>query len=160
MTQNRKRQPVRPQQSSTASTQSESDEQETQNEPESQQTPTTDESTAGEVERDEQDSDDTDEQDDDEQDIQEDPEDAPEGQSEPVEDTPKGKWSLPAEPAPEGRILNVGDPLKFEGEQVGNTVIVKEDVYRKVIPRGATTPTYVLLFRKGAHVSAAAVQSR
>jgi hypothetical protein len=160
MSQAKRRQPARPQQSSTASTQSESDEQETPNEPESQETPTTDESTAGEVEQDDQDGDQDDDQDQGKTDTQDDPEDAAEGSSEPAQSTRAGRWSLPTEPAPEGRILNMGDPLKFEGEQIGELVVVKEDVYRKVIPRGATTPTYVLLFRKGAHVSAASVQSR
>lgn len=63
-----------------------------------------------------------------------------------------------AEGVPEGRILEEGEDYTFEGEQVGNMVIVKEDVYRRVIPRGAKRPSYILLARAGTMQPAQGVQ--
>jgi len=64
----------------------------------------------------------------------------------------------PGQTAPEGRILEVGDPLEFEGEKVGRSIVVKEDVYRRYIPRGAKRPSYDLLYRKGTVLSALSVE--
>jgi hypothetical protein len=63
------------------------------------------------------------------------------------------------EGVPEGRILEEGEAFEFEGEEVGNMVVVKEDVYRKVYPRGTKRPSYILLARKGSVQPKSGVQS-
>lgn len=73
------------------------------------------------------------------------------------------KWSdlgSPEEGAPQGKILGPDDDVSFDGEQVGNMVLVKENVYRKVTPLGSNRPSYVLLYRKGTQVPATSVQSQ
>lgn len=53
---------------------------------------------------------------------------------------------------PKGRILRNGEATTFSGEVVGNTVIVKEDVYREVYPFRSKRPTYVLVYAAGTGV--------
>lgn len=71
----------------------------------------------------------------------------------------KDLWEpLPDTCAPVGRILRGDDEVEFDGEKVGNMIIVKENVYREVFARGAKTPNYVLLYRKGTLVHANTMQ--
>jgi hypothetical protein len=63
------------------------------------------------------------------------------------------------EGVPEGRIIAEGEDFTFEGERIGNMVVVKEDVYRKVYPRGTKRPSYILLARAGSWQPAQGVQN-
>lgn len=59
---------------------------------------------------------------------------------------------------PNGKIIDVGDEVTFDGEKIGNQIVVKEDVYRRFYPRSAKRASYELLFRKGSVVSATQVE--
>lgn len=78
----------------------------------------------------------------------------------PVDDnTAKVDWpTAPTEGAPEGRILEADEELAFDGEEVGNMVVVKENVYRKIVARGSKRTSYVMLYRKGSMVPITTVQ--
>lgn len=70
--------------------------------------------------------------------------DAAEGDTAPGEHVPQ---------APDGRILEPGDDLVFEGDSTHyGMVIPNENVYRKIYPRGCKRPTYVQLVHKGVPV--------
>lgn len=58
----------------------------------------------------------------------------------------------PLDGVPDGLILEPNDPLRIEGDDMGNVVIVKRDIYRKVFPRRSTRPSYVLVYPRGAQV--------
>lgn len=61
---------------------------------------------------------------------------------------------------PKGKIIKEGEDVSFEGEQVGDQIIVKEDVYREVFPRGTKRPHYVLLAAAGTAVPAEQAQKQ
>lgn len=56
------------------------------------------------------------------------------------------------EPAPKGIILGPNDPVKIEGEDLGQEVLVTQDVYRMTWPGGTRRPSYILLYPRGARV--------
>lgn len=58
---------------------------------------------------------------------------------------------------PEGRILDVGEEVNFDGTEESGGVRVNEDVYRRVYPGRARRASYLLLFRKGTVVPKTAV---
>jgi hypothetical protein len=60
--------------------------------------------------------------------------------------------SGPVVGVPDGLILGPNEPLRIEGEDMGNVVIVKQDIYRQVFPRRSTRPSYVLVYPRGAQV--------
>jgi hypothetical protein len=58
----------------------------------------------------------------------------------------------PAENAPPGLILRNGEDVTIDGMDMGQFVIVKQDVYREVYPRGTRRPSYFLLYHRGQRV--------
>lgn len=54
---------------------------------------------------------------------------------------------VPAEP--NGHIIRVGEDIVIPGDDMGNSIIVTEDVYREVIPRNCIRSSYILLYTKG-----------
>jgi hypothetical protein len=58
----------------------------------------------------------------------------------------------PLDGVPDGLILEPNEPLRIEGDDMGNIVIVKRDIYRKTFPRRASRPSYVLVYPRGARV--------
>lgn len=56
------------------------------------------------------------------------------------------------EPAPKGIILGPNDPVKIEGDDLGQEVLVTQDVYRLTWPGGTKRPSYILLYPRGAKV--------
>ena len=59
---------------------------------------------------------------------------------------------LSREPAPKGVILGPNDPVKIEGDDLGQEVLVTQDVYRMVFPGSSKRPSYILLYPRGARV--------
>ena len=53
---------------------------------------------------------------------------------------------------PKGLILKMDEPLRIEGIDMGQFIVVKQDTYREVLTYGAKRPTYVLLYRRGMQV--------
>jgi hypothetical protein len=70
----------------------------------------------------------------------------------PVTTKEQPKPESPAVGVPDGLILGPNEPLRIEGEDMGNVVIVKRDIYRQVFPRRSTRPSYVLVYPRGAQV--------
>lgn len=62
--------------------------------------------------------------------------------------------------APEGRILEEGDELVFDAEQVGNVVVILENVYRKHTPPHSKRPTFTLVYRKGHTIPVSQVKNK
>ena len=56
------------------------------------------------------------------------------------------------EGAPNGLILEEGEPVRLEGEDDGVAIVVKRDVYRRYYPRGTTRPSYMLLHKGGSRI--------
>lgn len=56
------------------------------------------------------------------------------------------------EPAPKGIILGPDDPVRIEGDDLGQEVLITQDVYRMVFPGSSKRPSYVLLYPRGAKV--------
>lgn len=56
------------------------------------------------------------------------------------------------ENAPNGMIIEEGEPIRLEGEDDGVAIIVKRDVYRRYYPRGTTRPSYMLLYKSGSRI--------
>ena len=56
------------------------------------------------------------------------------------------------EPAPKGIILGPDDPVKIEGDDLGQEVLVTQDVYRITWPGGTKRPSYILLYPRGTKV--------
>jgi hypothetical protein len=54
---------------------------------------------------------------------------------------------VPAEP--NGHIIRVGEDIVIPGDDMGNSIIVTEDVYREVLPRNCIRSSYILLYTKG-----------
>ena len=54
---------------------------------------------------------------------------------------------VPAEP--NGHIIHIGEDIVIPGDDMGNSIIVSEDVYREVIPRNSIRSSYILLYTKG-----------
>lgn len=61
---------------------------------------------------------------------------------------------------PEGRIIGQNDPLTFEGDKVGNMIVVKENVYREVVPFRSKRPTYILLLTAGTQFGEGSVEAK
>ena len=53
---------------------------------------------------------------------------------------------------PKGIILRENDPISIDGMDMGQWVIVKQDVFREVYPRGTKRPSYFLLYSRGQRV--------
>jgi len=53
---------------------------------------------------------------------------------------------------PRGIILRDDEPVTIDGIDMGTFVIVKQDVYREVYPRGTKRPSYFLLYTRGQQV--------
>ena len=62
------------------------------------------------------------------------------------------------EPAPEGIVLEVGEPIRIEGDESDTDVLVTKDVYRRVVPPNARRPSFVLLYAKGTRVAKTTLQ--
>lgn len=60
--------------------------------------------------------------------------------------------------APEGKIIKKGDPVSFEAHEVGNQIVVDENVYLEVTARGSNRLTYRLMYRKGTALPKTAVK--
>jgi hypothetical protein len=60
--------------------------------------------------------------------------------------------------APSGLILSENEELRIEGEDMGNYVVVKRDVYREVYPPNTKRPSYFLLYNKGTEVLKSTLQ--
>lgn len=58
------------------------------------------------------------------------------------------------------RILKQDEDVTFDGEQIGNMVVVKEDVYREVYPYNSKRPSYVLVYSKGTQIPANTLAAR
>jgi dsDNA-specific endonuclease/ATPase MutS2 len=58
----------------------------------------------------------------------------------------KGKY-VPAEP--NGHIIHLGEEITVPGDDMGNAVVVSEDVYREVLPRNSKRSSFILLYTKG-----------
>ena len=58
----------------------------------------------------------------------------------------KGKY-VPAEP--KGHIIHLGEEITVPGDDMGNAVVVSEDVYREVLPRNSKRSSFILLYTKG-----------
>lgn len=56
------------------------------------------------------------------------------------------------EGVPPGRILQMGEPDRFEATDMGSFIRVDEDVYREVYPRSTKRPHFILLHRKGEEI--------
>ena len=56
------------------------------------------------------------------------------------------------EPAPKGIVLGPDDPVKIEGDDMGQEVLVTQDVYRITWPVGTKRPSYILLYSRGKKV--------
>ena len=54
---------------------------------------------------------------------------------------------VPAEP--NGHVIHIGEEITVPGDDLGNSIMVTEDVYREVIPRNSVRPSYILLYTKG-----------
>ena len=54
---------------------------------------------------------------------------------------------VPAEP--NGHVIHIGEEITVPGDDLGNSIVVAEDVYREVIPRNSVRPSYILLYTKG-----------
>lgn len=61
---------------------------------------------------------------------------------------------------PEGRIVRVGETIEFDGTQIGNMIVVNEDVYQEFYPGRAKRPSWRLLYRAGTQVPASAVEAQ
>ena len=62
--------------------------------------------------------------------------------------TPQTKTKyVPAEP--NGHVIHIGEEITVPGDDLGNSIVVAEDVYREVIPRNSVRPSYILLYTKG-----------
>lgn len=53
---------------------------------------------------------------------------------------------------PRGIILGQNDPVSIDGLDMGTFIIVKQDVYREVYPRGTKRPSYFLLYTRGQQI--------
>lgn len=71
----------------------------------------------------------------------------------------ESKTTVPERGVPAGRILEVGEDVVFDGQVVGNMVIVQEDVYRKVYPFRSLRPTYVLIYNKGTQIASSSLRA-
>lgn len=60
---------------------------------------------------------------------------------------------------PDGRVIEPGEAPTFDGEAFGSQVLVKENVYRKVMPHHSARPTYVLLWAKGTMLPQSTVEA-
>ncbi len=58
----------------------------------------------------------------------------------------KSKY-VPAEP--KGHIIHLGEEITVPGDDMGNAVVVSEDVYREVLPRNSKRSSFILLYTKG-----------
>lgn len=56
------------------------------------------------------------------------------------------------EGAPDGLILEPGEPVVVEGDDFGQFIVVKQDVYRKAFPNNARRPSYILLYTRGSQI--------
>lgn len=81
-------------------------------------------------------------------------------ETKPVDDnTAKVDWTVNSVvQEPDGLILEADEEARFEGVEVGGQVVVKENVYRKVYPRGAKYPNYIKLYDAGSVVPGQSVQ--
>ena len=62
--------------------------------------------------------------------------------------TPQTKTKyVPAEP--NGHVIHIGEEITVPGDDMGNSIMVTEDVYREVIPRNSIRSSYILLYTKG-----------
>lgn len=69
------------------------------------------------------------------------------------QNTANVKWGVrPPEGKPKGKILGPDEEVTFDGDESGNFVTVKEDVYREVYSYSSNRPSYVLLFRAGSQI--------
>jgi hypothetical protein len=79
----------------------------------------------------------------------------PEEDEETTEEEQRPETDVYTPAPPVGRILEVGEPVVFDAIPTDyGMVLPKEDVYRRVYPRGATRCTYVHLVHKGVPVVA------
>lgn len=69
-----------------------------------------------------------------------------------VETKEQPQPQTPIEGAPPGLILRNGEDVVIDGMDMGQFVIVKQDVYREVYPRGTKRPSYFLLYHRGQRV--------
>jgi hypothetical protein len=60
----------------------------------------------------------------------------------------------------DGTIIEEGDPLEIEGEEVNGQVIVKKTVYRRVFAGRSKTPSFVILAVSGSLMPAGSVQRK
>lgn len=56
------------------------------------------------------------------------------------------------EGAPDGLILEPGEPVIIEGDDFGHFIVVKQDVYRKAFPNNARRPSYIMLYARGSQI--------
>jgi hypothetical protein len=54
---------------------------------------------------------------------------------------------VPAEP--KGHIIRIGEEITVPGDDMGNSVVVSEDVYREILPRNSKRTSFILLYTKG-----------
>jgi hypothetical protein len=79
-------------------------------------------------------------------------------ESSPVIPTTVGMVETKEQPArplvavPKGLILKQDDPITIDGLDMGQFVIVKQDIYREVYPYGSRRPSYYLLYHRGQQV--------
>lgn len=60
---------------------------------------------------------------------------------------------------PNSIILEADEDLHFEADRIENQIVVTKDVWRKVYPHRSLRPTYILLYRAGAHLPESMVQN-
>jgi len=59
---------------------------------------------------------------------------------------------------PNGIIIGPNDPVRIEGDDLGQEILVTQDVYRMSFPYGSRRPSYILLYPRGTKVLKSTLQ--